>query len=276
MNLLGKIFTVLILITSIVLMVVAMFVYSTHRNWQTAYNTLNAKFQAAQTANANAETQYLAQITQLKSEQSAAVQDVAKLETERNVIVSQNQAIQKEVDQLRQDQAQSVALVKATEENINRLTQEVTGLRDSIRVAQQERDEQFHTTLKATSELHSVGGQLQQLEERSAQVVAQLADITAKATEGGVNLQGEFVPRVRGKVSKSRRSTEGQLIEITIGADDGVRPGQTVEIFRGERYLGRAEIMSADPDRAVGRIIREFQQGQIQENDDVATKLRVG
>jgi hypothetical protein len=276
MNLLGKIFTVLILITSIVLMVVAMFVYSTHRNWQTAYNTLNAKFQAAQTANANAETQYLAQITQLKSEQSAAVQDVAKLETERNVIVSQNQAIQKEVDQLRQDQAQSVALVKATEENINRLTQEVTGLRDSIRVAQQERDEQFHTTLKATSELHSVGGQLQQLEERSSQIVAQLADVTAKATEGGVNLQGEFVPRVRGKVSKSRRSTEGQLIEITIGADDGVRPGQTVEIFRGERYLGRAEIMKADPDRAVGRIIREFQQGQIQENDDVATKLRVG
>ena len=141
---------------------------------------------------------------------------------------------------------------------------------------QQERDEQFHTTLKATSELHSVGGQLQQLEERSSQIVAQLADVTAKATEGGVNLQGEFVPRVRGKVSTSRRSTEGQLIEITIGADDGVRPGQTVEIFRGERYLGRAEIMKADPDRAVGRIIREFQQGQIQENDDVATKLRVG
>ena len=189
---------------------------------------------------------------------------------------SQNQAIQKEVDQLRQDQAQSVALVKATEENINRLTEEVTGLRKSIQVAQLDRDKMFHETLKATSELHSVGGQLQQLEERSAQVVAQLADVTAKATEGGVDLQGEYIPRVRGKVSKSRRSTEGQLIEITIGADDGVRPGQTVEIFRGERYLGRAEIMKADPDRAVGRILREFQQGQIQENDDVATKLRVG
>lgn len=276
MNLLGKIFTILILVASIFLMVVAMFVYATHRNWKDAYDQLNAKLAAQTTANANAEAQYLAQISQLKSEQSAAVQDVAKLETERNVIVSQNQAIQKEVDQLRQDQAQSVALVKATEENINRLTQEVTGLRDSIRVAQQDRDEQFHTTLKATSELHSVGGQLQQLEERSAQVVAQLADVTAKATEGGVDLQGEFVPRVRGKVSKSRRSTEGQLIEITIGADDGVRKNQTVEIFRGERYLGRAEIISVDPDRAVGRIIREFQQGQIQENDDVATKLRVG
>jgi hypothetical protein len=276
MNLLGKIFTILILIASIFLMVVAMFVYATHRNWKDAYDQLNAKLQAAQAANANAEAQYLAQITQLKSEQSAAVQDVAKLETERNVIVSQNQAIQKEVDQLRQEQSASVALVKATEENINRLTEEVTGLRKSIQVAQLDRDKMFHETLKATSELHSVGGELQQLEERSAQVVAQLADVTAKAAEGGVDLQGEFVPRVRGKVSKSRRSTEGQLIEITIGADDGVRKNQTVEIFRGERYLGRAEIISVDPDRAVGRILREFQQGQIQENDDVATKLRVG
>lgn len=276
MNLLGKIFTILILVASIFLMVVAMFVYATHRNWKDAYDQLNAKLAAQTTANADAETKYLAQISQLKSEQSAAVQDVAKLETERDEIARQNQTIQKEVDQLRQDQAQSVALVKATEENINRLTEEVTGLRKSIQVAQLDRDKMFHRTLEATSELHSVAGQHQQLQERSAQVVAQLADVTAKATEGGVDLQGEFVPRVRGKVSKSRRSTEGQLIEITIGADDGVRPGQTVEIFRGERYLGRAEIMKADPDRAVGRIIREFQQGQIQENDDVATKLRVG
>lgn len=276
MNLLGKIFTVLILLASVSLMIIAMFVYATHRNWQTAYNTLNTKLQAATAANADAEAKYLAQISQLKSEQSAAVQDVAKLETERNVIVSQNQAIQKEVDQLRQDQAQSVALVKATEENINRLTTEVTGLRDSIRLAMQERDTMFHDTLKATSELHSTAGQLQQLEERSTQIVAQLADVTAKATEGGVDLNGEYVPRVRGKISRTRRVDGNQFVEITVGADDGVRKGQTIEIFRGERYLGRAKIIKADPDRAVGQIIREFQQGQIQENDDVATKLRVG
>ena len=275
MNLLGKIFTVLILLTSVVLMVVAMFVYSTHRNWQDAYNALNTKFNAAQSANADAEATYLQQISQLKSEQSAAVQDVAKLETERDVIVSQNQTIQKEVDQLRQAQTQGEALVKATTENLVRLTEEVTGLRNSIQVAQLDRDTMFHETLKANSELHSVGGQLQQLEERSAQVVAQLADVTAKATEGGVNLQGEFIPSVRGKISKTQRSAQGQLIEITIGADDGVRPDQTVEIFRGDRYLGRAQIRKVDPDRAVASVLREFQQGQIQENDDVATKLRV-
>jgi predicted nucleic acid-binding Zn-ribbon protein len=276
MNLLGKIFTVLILLASVSLMVIAMFVYATHRNWKEAYDKVNAQLAQEQTAKADLEAKYQQQISQLKSEQTAALQDVAKLETERNVIVSQNQTIQKEVDQLRQDQAQSVALVKSTEVNNERLMDEVTGLRNDVRVAQQDRDEQFHTTLKATSELHSVGGQLQQLQERSAQVVAQLADVTAKAKEAGVNTEGEYIPRVRGKVSKIQPNASGQLIEITIGADDGVRPGQTVEVFRGDRYLGRAEILKADPDRAVGQVIRKFQQGQIQENDDVATKLRVG
>ena len=66
------------------------------------------------------------------------------------------------------------------------------------------------------------------------------------------------------------------MIEITVGADDGLRKGHTVEIFRGQRYLGRAVIIRTEPDRAVARVIRKFQQGPIQENDDVATKLRIG
>ena len=57
MNLLGKIFTILILVASIFLMVVAMFVYATHRNWKDAYDQLNAKLAAQTTANANAEAQ---------------------------------------------------------------------------------------------------------------------------------------------------------------------------------------------------------------------------
>ena len=67
-----------------------------------------------------------------------------------------------------------------------------------------------------------------------------------------------------------------QLIEISVGENDGIKPGHTVEVFRGERYLGRAEILRTEPDRAVGRVLRKFQKGQIQEDDDVATKLRVG
>jgi hypothetical protein len=61
-----------------------------------------------------------------------------------------------------------------------------------------------------------------------------------------------------------------------VGADDGLKPRHTVEVFRGDRYLGRVEILRTEPDRAVGRILRQFQQGQIEEGDDVATRFRIG
>jgi hypothetical protein len=49
--------------------------------------------------------------------------------------------------------------------------------------------------------------------------------------------------------------------------------GNTLEVSRGTRYLGRVEIIETSPDKSVGRVDRRFQQGQIQEGDRVATRL---
>ena len=84
------------------------------------------------------------------------------------------------------------------------------------------------------------------------------------------------MPRVRGLVSATLRDSTGLLIEITVGADDGLKAGQTVEVFRGDKYLGRAQVLKTSPDRAVARVLRQFQTGPIEEGDNVATKLRVG
>ena len=78
-----------------------------------------------------------------------------------------------------------------------------------------------------------------------------------------------------GLVSAVRRRGSTQLIEVTIGADDGLRAGHTVEVFRGSKYLGRAEIIRTTPDRAIGKIDRRFLHGQIQEGDRVATRLKL-
>ncbi len=276
MSLLGKILTTGILLASFALMIVAMFVYATHKNWREDYDAVNKKLLAAQAANAALEADYGSQVSQLKSENEAGRQEVSKLESERVALVNQNTAIQGENDQLKQDRRAAEAMVAATEENNNRLTAEVTKLRNSIRSNQTAHDEAFATTLRATSELHSTAGELQTTKERNDQLVQQVAGLTRTLGENGINPNAPVVDQVRGKISATRRADGGQLIEITVGADDGIRPGGTVEVYRGDRYLGRAEILKSDPDKAVGRIIREFQQGQIQEGDDVATKFRIG
>ncbi len=126
----------------------------------------------------------------------------------------------------------------------------------------------------ATPAHHPPAGQLARLPAGNPQNTHPRAHATAAAIEGGAEPSGEVIPRVRGKVAATRRADGAHLIEITVGADDGIKPGHTVEVFRGDRYLGRAVVLEADPDRAVARILREFQQGPIQKDDDVATKLR--
>ena len=62
------------------------------------------------------------------------------------------------------------------------------------------------------------------------------------------------------------------LVAVSIGSDDGLKPGHTVEVFNNSKYLGRVEILKTSPDKAVGRVDVNYQQGPIQEGDRVATR----
>jgi hypothetical protein len=276
MSLLGKILTVCILIASIFLMFFGMTVYGLHRNWKADYDALNQRLTQAQADSAALTSKYEEQISQLNAEKEATLQEVRKLETARDEVLAQNATIQSEVDDLRSERAAAVATVAATEENNDRLTDEVVALRGTARDAQQARDAAFAKTLEATSELHTTAGELQTVRERTEQLLSQLARAVGALRENNIDPDAEVVTRARGQIVSTRRADGGQLIEFTIGYDDGIRPDQTVEVFRGERYLGRAVVLKADPDRSVARILREFQQGQIQQGDDVATKLAGG
>lgn len=279
MNLLGKIFVVLILLFSVFLMAFAMVVYATHKNWKEEATAVQSRLSQARTANEELQQRYDRLDSQLKAELEAAQQEVRKLESERVALLNQNSTIQKDLDQLMQDRREATAMVASTQENNVGLMKEVTGLRQEIRDTQQARDESFASTLKATTELHEKQSRLASALERMNQLVRQLGDSTALLLRNGIDPDTDpdaLAPHVRGVVSATHRTAGSQLIEISIGADDGLKPGHTVEVFRGDRYLGRAEILKTEPDRAVARILRRFQKGQIQEGDHVATKLRIG
>jgi hypothetical protein len=279
MNLLGKILTGAIVISAIMLLIVSMMVYSTHKNWKTTADTLKQQLADAKNLNQQLDNKYRTLDSRLQAEVEAAQQDVRKLESERVQLIAQSSTLQKQLDSLLQEQRQNTAAVASTQSNNEALTKEVASLRLALLENQQKRDEAMATTIKATDELHQAKGTLDALVERNDQLTQEVAMKSSLLLENGFDptaTPGDVIPQVRGLVSASRRNASGQMIEVTVGADDGLRKGHTVEIFRGQRYLGRAEIIQTEPDRAVGRVIRKFQQGQIQENDHVATKLRVG
>ncbi len=279
MNFLGKILVVANLVFTILLMSISVFVYATHRNWYEAATDVSKQLQQAKAENEASETRYRRLDSQLKLEIEASLQDVRKLETERETLIAESATTQSQLDQLLQKDRSNTQAVASTQANNEKLTAEVQTLRDSLREIQAEIDVTFRTMVASTDLLHEVQGQYNSGLERQKQLVADLANKNILLNENGLDPNadpGAVVPRVRGVISATHRTANSQLIELTVGADDGLKRGHTVEVFRGDRYLGRAEILRTEPDRAVGRILRRFQQGQIQEGDHVATKLRVG
>jgi predicted nucleic acid-binding Zn-ribbon protein len=279
MNLLGKVFVVLILVLSIVFMTLAMAMYATHKNWRQIAQDRQTEVQQAQAQYDQLKTQYNRRENELTSELEASSQQVRKLEAERVALNERNAGIQSELDQLKQDQRNATAAVAATQQNNERLADEVTGLRTDIRSNQQLRDQAFASALKATEELHQSKGELDSAVERTRQLTSQVAGMTTVMRENGLDPATDAAtvkPRVDGFVSQVKQVAGAQLVEVTIGSDDGLKPGHTVEVFRDSKYLGRVEILKTSPDKSVGRVDRRFQQGQIQEGDRVATQLDLG
>jgi hypothetical protein len=281
MNWLGKIFVVLILIMSLVFMGLAMAVYATHRNWREVIegpNGLRSQLEQARQTNEQLKSEHNRRVEDLTREKESAEQQLAKLETERVALADRNVQIQTELDQHKQQQREHIAAVASTQALNEGLSNEATGLRQQIRTEQQARDAAFARTLQATEAVHQLTGQYESARERTEQLTRQVSGMTHVMREEGLDPATEpsaVVPTVDGVVSQVRRTAGAQLVEVTIGADDGLRAGNTVEVFRGTRYLGRVEILRTSPDKSVGRVDRRYQQGQIQEGDRVATRLRL-
>jgi hypothetical protein len=81
-----------------------------------------------------------------------------------------------------------------------------------------------------------------------------------------------LAPRLDGLVTAV---SDNNLIEVSVGSDDGLRSGDTVEVYRGASYLGRAEVLRTAPDKAVAKILRQYRRGTIQKGDRVATRLKI-
>jgi hypothetical protein len=278
MNWLGKVFVVVILIMSLVFMGLALAVYATHKNWQQVSVDLKKKLTDSQSENAKLQTEHNRRVEDLEKEKTIAEQQVAKLDSERVSLNERYAQAQTELEGLRQNQRDHIAAVASTQKINEGLAGEVTELRTTIRKTIEARDSLFKKALDSTEELHKAAGEYNTTLERNKQLTKQVAGKDVVMREKGIDPNtdpGSVVPTVEGVVSKIERKAGGQLVEITIGADDGLKTGNTLEVSRGAKYLGRVEIIQTSPDKAVGRVDRKFQQGQIQEGDRVATRIKL-
>ncbi|MEO8496575.1 MAG: hypothetical protein ABI614_16025 [Planctomycetota bacterium] len=273
MTLVGKIFTVLILIMSIAFMMIAVTVFQTHRNWRKTALDHKAEIEKLRVTNEQLRVEASRADDKLAIEQAARRFALAALQSRREEL---SQQLATQTDQLTKKQAENDIIDSTLKQNtmiVENLGKEVIGLREEIRLAQQDRDEKFTNVVLLTDSISELQGSVATFEEQEVQLRDQISK--QKLVMDAFELTEytpvvDIPPRVDGIVTKVGDST---LIEVSIGSDDGLRQGHTLEVFRNNAYLGRVKVTRLEPDRAVCEIIPEFRKGIIKRGDRVATKL---
>lgn len=275
MNLVGKIFVVLILVMSIVFMSLAMAVYSTHQNWRKVAEQRKAQVAQEQAKNKELQDDLKQLDTERAMEKDAYRQQLQKLETKRTELARERDTMQQRLAQLVGQNRELTGTVGAAQQRLTALVQEVGQLRAKIVAAQQARDKAFSQVVAKTDDLHQAHAELTREKEREDQLVQQVARYTRLAKEANLDLTAPLKglpPQLDGRVTAVSKN---DLIEVSLGSDDGLRAGHTIEVFRGRNYLGRAQVLETTPDRAVAKILKPYRRGMIQKGDRVATRLKI-
>lgn len=273
MNLLGKAFTVLILLMSIAFMMLAVTVYATHRSWREDALKYKQQVDQATQENIRLREERDNSVSKLAMEQTARRYAIASLQSRLEQVEDQLSRREEQYLKLQATETVTAETLRTTENNLAKLTTEVERLRNDIKSAQDNRDKSVNELVALQEMLNSTEGILQTEKEKYAALreenesrkkVMDRLNVTVNTPVDGIP------PKVDGFVTAVSRN---DLLEISIGADDGLREGHMLDVYRDATYLGRIIVRKTQPDRAVAEVIKEYRKGTIKKGDRVATKL---
>ncbi len=273
MNTIGKIFVFAVLIMSVVFMSFAVAIFSSHTNWKKESEDLQKE---------------LAKVTDERQQKEAAItklnEDLAASTAARDKVVAALQAalVEKNNELADLRKKRDVQLGKLDEDiaELTKAKQErdeaeklIAKLRDEIKELQQDLKGMVNRGAELAAKLHQSESELAMASERKEQLEQQVSDARQMLQQNGLSLQRpkNIIPVVDGVVT----AVSDNLVEVSIGSDDGLQKGHELEVFRADQYLGRLKVVSVTPDRAVVRIMKDYARGIVQRGDRVATKLKL-
>lgn len=298
MNLFGKILIMLNLLMSLVFMGFAVAVYSTHKNWkdvitltkddltkpENAGKKLGLEPQLAdlRAERDRLEANFLALQKEVKQELAMRNARLQVLETERENLVKQVEAKAKEIEAVTQDKNVTSAAIAALTTEAGKKSAEIEVLSGEIDKKRGEVAELYDKLIAALDDFAKSQAELDKANRQATALVASNTEM-----KKALQRLGYESPAIAARIAAPPPTLQGYiraantdgLVEVSLGSDDGLMRGHTMEVFRpGEsaassKYLGRIEILSTKADVSVGKVIPQYRRGNIEKDDRVATRL---
>ena len=280
MNLVGKIFIVLIFVMSILFMGFVVAVYSAHTNWRDRVmdpdNGLEKQLKDVELEIDRLTNQLNKTKEELASEKLARTNSLAQAETKNELLTKERDQLTKDYATKNEEAREANAAMKAAHDTLAALRTEVEKLRADILTAIDVRDDAIASLVAKTDKANGLAIEMETLRKQALLTSEQLSD--AMDVLDKFKLQPE--PSIytgkppQGIAGIVLAAPQNGLVEISIGSDDGLRVGHRLDAHRGSTYLGKIEVINVQPDKAVCKIVPNFQQGNIQARDRVSTGLQ--
>jgi hypothetical protein len=282
MTFVGKILVIVIMAFALLFLGISTVVFTTHEKWKKA--TEDQKKKVTELGNKNRDLQAgvdaaKKDLEKAQVEHAAAIAAsngrIKSLEDDNKTLNNETTAARAKLETAQQSASTSLTLA---EERLKETTQ----LRDQKSAVEKQANEYKIQQTDLNEKIRELERQTKTLDANNADLRDRVARYSTLLRKAGLSddistVKGlESPPAVQGEVA--RVDAQNRKVEITIGSDDGLVPGHELYLYRTKpraEYLGKIQIMSVDPDQAVGKVIGNTIQGKkIQEGDIVSSTIR--
>jgi hypothetical protein len=287
MNFVGKLLVLFVFVLSICFMAFAGAVYSAHMNWRTEAEKQKKVAADRATELNDKSAEWERKLAEMTKQVKDATDKAGELLESNKTLSSQVEELKKEKNDLSLARESSSKQSEIAAEEASQRNAESINLRQINRDLVAKRDEDYRIRTSLEDEVRSLKLDIELGKTKNRELLNQVALLQQTLEAAGISANIRELaardappPAVDGKVldilpPKRRGSTE--LIEVSLGSDDGLQKGHEMTIYRSGggkgKYLARIIIVSVTPDRAVGSVVEESRNGVIQKGDNVSTKL---
>lgn len=275
MNLLGKIFTVLILLMSVCFFTIAVMLGASHQNWKDQALKLKGLIEQERQATELALSQSKKNAEQAENLAVAKTYQIAYLESRRQGLETDIKERETELAGLLESNRQIQENLRTAE---NRLATQDTTVAD-LRRENKDKSNKIaglvNRNVELTNAIYDMDIKIQNMKTLEQQLAAQLAVYKRAVIANQINPY-ESLAGIQPDVAGVVNEVNGQFMTFTIGKDDGIIRGKEVFVTRDGKYMGKATITDVKDNEAGALIVPESVQSPIEKGDNVNTKLSDG
>jgi hypothetical protein len=208
------------------------------------------------------------QIAALTEKTNAMTQDAANLAREMDRLKGENEKMTLAVQVANNTALQQTDLFKKAQEKNEALSADVIKKDGELRQASDALTEKTALLTTQTTQIRSLADQTKELQSK----LDQFQRLTGRPSPPPTTTSAasvEQTPNLKGSITQV--DPGNKLAEISIGANDGVKPNMEFSITRGNQFVCSLVILDARPQKAVGTIDKAQQEPKV--GDVASTNL---